>query len=128
MEYQQQFETLSNRIYGLPTDSLLNCFLSGLRADIQRELTVLRPYSLSDAIGLAKLIESKITGTEPVFSRPDATSRHSLRFCALSPFSCSFGWPTLTPHSPPSGIYSPAYCDYSYRFWEISLYSTTENY
>lgn len=59
-DYQAQFETLSNRVNGLSSELLLNCFLSGLRNDIQRDLAVLRPKSFPDAIGLAKLLEDKI--------------------------------------------------------------------
>lgn len=66
MEYRLQFETLSTRIYGL---ALMNCFLSSLRLDIQREITVLRPYYLTDAIGLAKLVEAKFADTKPTFNR-----------------------------------------------------------
>ncbi|GJR00748.1 putative reverse transcriptase domain-containing protein [Tanacetum coccineum] len=40
--------------------SLLDCFISGLRHDIQQELTVLRPQTITQAIGLAKLIEDKL--------------------------------------------------------------------
>ncbi|MCI97552.1 hypothetical protein A2U01_0118853, partial [Trifolium medium] len=36
--YQSQFEMISNRTSGIPAPVLLNCFLSGLRVDIQREL------------------------------------------------------------------------------------------
>ena len=60
MAYQSQFEHLSNRTRGIPPLVLLNCFLSGLRVEIQQELQVLKPYSLHDAIGLAKLIEAKL--------------------------------------------------------------------
>lgn len=33
-DYQSAFEKLSNRIVGLPSDALLNCFISGLRPEI----------------------------------------------------------------------------------------------
>lgn len=58
--YQSQFEHISNRTRGIPPLVLLNCFLSGLRVEIQRELQILKPYSLHDAIGMAKLIEAKL--------------------------------------------------------------------
>lgn len=59
MQYRLQFESLSNRVVGLPTEALLNCFISGLKDEIQWELEVLQPHSLSHAIGLAKLLEAK---------------------------------------------------------------------
>lgn len=65
MEYLQQFETIANRIVGLPSKALMNCFISGLKVEIQRELADLHPHSLSHAIGLAKLIEAKINDSRP---------------------------------------------------------------
>jgi len=41
-------------------NTILNCFISGLHPDICRELAILNPYSISQAIGLSKLIEDKI--------------------------------------------------------------------
>ncbi|KAK4385968.1 hypothetical protein Sango_2720800 [Sesamum angolense] len=58
-EFRVEFERLCNRVVGLPPKSILNCFIFGLRPDIQRELAVLRPSSISKAVGLAKLIEAK---------------------------------------------------------------------
>ncbi|GJV12393.1 retrotransposon gag protein [Tanacetum coccineum] len=57
--YQTKFERLSNFVVGLPPEALLNCFVSGLRQDIQQELTILQPHTITQAIGLAKLIEDK---------------------------------------------------------------------
>ncbi|GJX65230.1 retrotransposon gag protein [Tanacetum coccineum] len=57
--YQTEFERLSNYVIGLPPEALLNCFISGLCLDIQQELAILRPYTITQAIGLAKLIEDK---------------------------------------------------------------------
>lgn len=44
-----------------------------MKPEIYRELTILRPYNLAEAIGLAKLVESKIVdsrSTQMRFSRP----------------------------------------------------------
>lgn len=57
--YLTNFECLSTKVIGLSQTSLLNCFLSGLRDDIQRELYILNPQSLHDAIGMARLMEDK---------------------------------------------------------------------
>lgn len=46
LAYITEFERLSNCIIGLPADAMLNCFISGLRKDIQQELNILRPTSL----------------------------------------------------------------------------------
>nr|KYP49874.1 hypothetical protein KK1_028374 [Cajanus cajan] len=57
IEYQQRFEKISTRVFGLPPDALVDCFFSGLLPEIRRELAILKPTSISQAIGLAKLIE-----------------------------------------------------------------------
>ncbi|GJZ90056.1 ty3-gypsy retrotransposon protein [Tanacetum coccineum] len=54
--------------FGLSTANLLNCFLSGLREDIRRELFLLKPATLHEAIGMAKLVEDKLTTSR--FSNP----------------------------------------------------------
>ncbi|KAJ9537912.1 hypothetical protein OSB04_030645 [Centaurea solstitialis] len=59
--YQTEFERLGNCVVGLPADALLNCFISGLRKDIQEELAIQKPQTITQAIGLAKLIEDKYT-------------------------------------------------------------------
>lgn len=59
-DYQAAFEKLCNRVIGLPHDMILNCFLSGLSADVHRELAILQLTSISQAIGLAKLVENKL--------------------------------------------------------------------
>ncbi|XP_050895185.1 uncharacterized protein LOC127101785 [Lathyrus oleraceus] len=41
-----------------------------LRADIQRELAILQPHSITQAIGLAKLVEAKILDSKPSYARP----------------------------------------------------------
>jgi len=73
-DYQSSFEKLGNRVLGLPQEALLNCFISGLIPKIRHELAIRRPYSISQAIGLAKLIEAKIKDMRPKFSRPFAPS------------------------------------------------------
>ncbi|KAL4587069.1 hypothetical protein LXL04_011719 [Taraxacum kok-saghyz] len=68
--YQTEFERLSNCITGLPADALLNCFLSGLRTDISQELAILRPATITQTIGLAKLIEDKHADNRSRFRYP----------------------------------------------------------
>ncbi|KAJ0970323.1 hypothetical protein J5N97_023200 [Dioscorea zingiberensis] len=69
-DYLREFEGLSTRITGLSHTNLLNCFISGLREDIQRELNILKPLNLHDAMGLARLIEDKCNAARPSFARP----------------------------------------------------------
>ena len=61
--YQTEFERLSNCVVGLPHTALLNCFISGLRPDIQQEIAIYHPTTLHQTYGLAKLIEDKLAVT-----------------------------------------------------------------
>lgn len=58
-EYQARFEKLGNQVVVLSHDAILNCFIFGLLPDIHNELTIHKTVSISQAIGLAKLIELK---------------------------------------------------------------------
>lgn len=64
-EYQTDFETLANRITGLPPHFLLSCFIYGLKPDIGREIQAFQPISLTHAISLAKLQEDKLNDKTP---------------------------------------------------------------
>lgn len=70
VNYLSKFECLSIRVTELSSDSLLQCFLSGLRDDIQRELSLLRPTDLHDAIGMAKLVEDKCNAARAAHLSP----------------------------------------------------------
>ncbi|KAK9053619.1 hypothetical protein SSX86_024693 [Deinandra increscens subsp. villosa] len=58
--YQTDFERLANRVIGLSPETLKNCFISGLKSDIQNELAILHPHTLHQTYGLARLIEDKL--------------------------------------------------------------------
>ncbi|OMO55704.1 reverse transcriptase [Corchorus capsularis] len=68
--YQREFELLTNRVAGFSDEHLLNLFVSGLRQDIQREVIIQNPYSLTMALALAKLYEAKIAETRPQYRAP----------------------------------------------------------
>ncbi|XP_058757922.1 uncharacterized protein LOC131631166 [Vicia villosa] len=86
MEYQTRFEQLGNKVVGLPADAILNCFISGLQQDIQNELAIHKPTSISQAIGLAKLIESKIH-IKPKFVKPFSTPYQKPSTTNSTPFN-----------------------------------------
>lgn len=71
-EYQAAFEKLSNRILGLPSDALLNCFILVLCPEIQRELALHQTFSLSQTLGLVKLIEGKLPDTPSAYRKYNA--------------------------------------------------------
>lgn len=55
--YQEQFETLMARTTGLPDEFFVHCFVSGLKEVIKNQVTMFRPTTLPQAIGLALLQE-----------------------------------------------------------------------
>lgn len=68
--FQTEFKRISNCVIGLPTMALLNCFISGLRPDIQRELAIHHPTTLHETYGLAKLIEDKLAANHQASPQP----------------------------------------------------------
>ncbi|XP_061370333.1 uncharacterized protein LOC133313043 [Gastrolobium bilobum] len=60
MEYQAEFESLSNKVNGLPESFLLSCFISGLKPQIQYEVSSFDPPTLTKAIAIAKIQELKL--------------------------------------------------------------------
>jgi len=69
-EYQKSFEKLCNRVLGLTPEMILNCFISALVPEIRREIVVLQPTSITQAMGLAKLLESKIHDSRKYYRNP----------------------------------------------------------
>ncbi|KAL6538212.1 hypothetical protein OROGR_012200 [Orobanche gracilis] len=63
MEYQLRFETVCNLVTGLSSEAQMNCFISGLKPEIQAELAVLKPTSATQAVDQAKLVETKLFAT-----------------------------------------------------------------
>ncbi|KAL5818353.1 hypothetical protein ACOSQ3_022241 [Xanthoceras sorbifolium] len=55
--YQEAFEKLSHRVDGLPKNFLIGCFVAGLKDEIRLDVKVKKPSTLSDTIGVARLIE-----------------------------------------------------------------------
>jgi hypothetical protein len=99
-EYQNEFESLANRIIGLPAPFYLSCFISGLKPEICREVQAFQPISLSHAISLAKLQEDKVNdrpNRRPTTSitgpNPPLLTRPTFR----SPSPAT----PLQPHTPP---------------------------
>lgn len=97
-EYQTQFEKLGNRVLGLPSDALLNCFISGLSPEIRNEIAIQRPFTITQAIGLAKLIEAKVKDAKPKYPRPFTPSPSTYK----QPTTTSTPNPTLNSTRPTS--------------------------
>lgn len=70
-DYQKEFERFYNQVIGLPHPAILDCFISRLKPVIQHELAILQPTTISQAIGYAKLVETKISASKAIsFSNP----------------------------------------------------------
>lgn len=61
--YQSQFEKISNYVNGLPVQALRDCFIYGLRDDIQSGIAIHNPLNLHQTYGLAKLIKEKLSNS-----------------------------------------------------------------
>nr|GFD32735.1 transposon Ty3-G Gag-Pol polyprotein [Tanacetum cinerariifolium] len=59
--YIETFERLSQRVDGLPESFLCGCFIGGLKEEIHLEVKLKKPRILSEAIGLARLVDEKMT-------------------------------------------------------------------
>jgi hypothetical protein len=78
-------------VYGLSNDALIDCFVSGLNADIRRDIVLHTPISLVKAMSLAKVYEEKYSAqhkpqknysnsqfpNKPNFNKPDSTTRNT---------------------------------------------------
>jgi hypothetical protein len=58
-DYQVQFEQLLSRVGKLSSQHQLSCFISGLKDTIRTEVQAARPTSVTEAIGLARLFETR---------------------------------------------------------------------
>ncbi|GJV84972.1 transposon ty3-G gag-pol polyprotein [Tanacetum coccineum] len=74
--YIETFERLSQRVDGLPESFLCGCFIGGLKEEIRLEVKLKKPRRLSEAIGLARLVEEKMTLQRKTFTpnRPSGFS------------------------------------------------------
>jgi hypothetical protein len=76
-DYQAQFKKLGNRVLGLPPDAILNCFISCLSSEIRHKMAIHKPVSISQDIGLAKLIEAKLKDSKPKYQKTFPPTGHN---------------------------------------------------
>ena len=58
-DYYTQFTALANRVQGVTSEALIDCFVGGLKPDIQRDVIAQSPATLLRCVSLAKLFEEK---------------------------------------------------------------------
>jgi len=94
-DYLSEFETLANRISDFSPSFYLNCFISGLKPHIHREITSFQLTNLPQAIALAKLQDHK--------SKPTPTTPpRFFRSPSTSPTLSTMPTPKLLPHLLPT--------------------------
>ncbi|KAF3790226.1 hypothetical protein EJ110_NYTH16760 [Nymphaea thermarum] len=59
MEYQENFEELSNMVRGWPVKALIRAFIGGLKDEIHIVVQATKPHSISDCFELARMVEQK---------------------------------------------------------------------
>jgi len=85
-DYYLEFTALANRVVGITVDALLDCFISGLKTNIRRDVIAHSPHSLLKAVSLAKLFEEKYTlPSKPYY--PTTYSKHPNTSLATKPTS-----------------------------------------
>ncbi|KAL5852866.1 hypothetical protein ACOSQ3_007984 [Xanthoceras sorbifolium] len=57
--YQEEFEKLSHRVDELPEKILIGCFVAGLKDDIKLDVKIKQPCSLTEVIGVARLLKER---------------------------------------------------------------------
>jgi len=58
-DYYTKFTALANRVQGVTSDALMDCFVGGLKPEIQRDVIAQSPTTLICCVSLAKLFEEK---------------------------------------------------------------------
>ncbi|GKD06938.1 transposon ty3-G gag-pol polyprotein [Tanacetum coccineum] len=77
--YQEAFEKISHQVDGLPETFLVGCFIEGLKEEIWLEVKLKTPRNLTEAIGMALLVEEKLN-----LQRRGSTSQRLLALTAPS--------------------------------------------
>ncbi|CAI8613226.1 unnamed protein product [Vicia faba] len=97
LAFERQYTVMATEIVSL-REQVVNHKPSGLRADIQRELAILQRHSITQAIGLAKLVKAKILDSKPSYARPPlSASSPSLLGPAGNPLPSSIPIFRLSP-------------------------------
>jgi len=92
-DYYTHLTALANRVQGVTSEALIDCFVGGLKPDIQRDVIAQAPTTLIRCVSLAKLYEEKYTSkTKPLhdpypFRHPqtNTASSQSIKSTSLPP-------------------------------------------
>lgn len=122
-DYHKEFERLCNRVTALPHTDVLDCFISGLKSEIQHEMSIIWPTSISQAIGLAKLINPKIKHPNLINPSTETTTnqlQHPLKPSHSRYFPILLlVWPYHNHHSPNHPSTSVVSLQRNYKIGEL---------
>ncbi|GKD49207.1 ty3-gypsy retrotransposon protein [Tanacetum coccineum] len=104
-EYYNQFTVLANRVEGLSDAALLDCFLSGLKEPLRREVIAQTPNSLHKAGSLARLFDEK--NSLGFVTKPKATGSSSYFKSPINSYSPPAQNPLPSPSSLPPLLPKP---------------------
>ncbi|XP_073225570.1 uncharacterized protein [Cicer arietinum] len=98
-EYYSTFTALANRTPGLSPNAILDCFVSGLKPDLRRDVIAQNLISLSKALSLAKHFEEKYTSLTKLIPQPKKSFSNSNPHSLTRPTNTLL--PTPSTHSQP---------------------------
>jgi hypothetical protein len=96
-DYYLKFTALANRVYGLSTDAMVDCFVSGLNPEIRRDVMIHTPVTIVKAVSLAKVYEEKYNSTP----KPQKTQNTQISYQNRSPFNSNKPENSTKSYSPP---------------------------
>ncbi|KAF7807916.1 Transposon Ty3-I Gag-Pol polyprotein [Senna tora] len=100
-EYYREFMILANRVEGLTDDALLDCFISGLKPDLRRDIIAQAPTSLLRAVALARLFDERTALGMPSASK---SRPYSSQVTAATPLTTVHSAPSSSKWPPKSAL------------------------
>ncbi|XP_014519802.1 uncharacterized protein LOC106776848 [Vigna radiata var. radiata] len=107
-DYYVQFTALANRVHGVTSEALLDCFIGGLKLEIRRDVVAQSPTTLMRSVSLAKLYEEKYSYKPKLYhSFPTSKLHKPNTGPSMSQTVKSTSLPALLP-TPPKSTFTPS--------------------
>jgi len=107
-EYYVQFTALANRVQGVTSEALLDCFIGGLKPEIRRDVIAHSPTTLMRSVSLAKLYEERyayknkpynLSATPKILSTPYTPVSQTVKSTSLPPLLPTPTHSTFNPNN-----------------------------
>lgn len=106
-DYYVQFTALANRVQGVTTEALLDCFIGGLKTEIRRDVVAQSPTTSMRYVSLAKLYEEKYSYKPKIYNSSPTSKVQTTNTCPpLSQTVKSTSLPPLLP-TPTNSTFKP---------------------